>query len=108
MRQCQGALISLRSATLVNSLLEDCALGEADFQDAQLPRPPREAVRPSRRASVYGATLRGADLRGSILDDLRMRATDLTGATIDSTQLVAVSRTLAARLGIRVREAQEG
>jgi uncharacterized protein YjbI with pentapeptide repeats len=37
MRECQGALISFRSATLKNSRLEDCSLTEADFQDAQLP-----------------------------------------------------------------------
>jgi hypothetical protein len=36
-----------------------------------------------------------------------MRATDLTGAVIDPVQLVAVARTLAALLGISVRDAQE-
>ena len=56
---------------------------------------------------MYGANLKGADLRGSILDDLRMRATDLTGAVIDPVQLVAVARTLAALLGISVRDAQD-
>ena len=70
MRQCQGALISFRSATLKNSRLEDCSFTEVDFQDAQLPG---LIVRGSdlRGASVYGANLKGSDLRGSVLDELK-------------------------------------
>jgi hypothetical protein len=36
-----------------------------------------------------------------------MRAADLTGAVIDPVQLVAVARTLAALLGISVRDVQD-
>jgi uncharacterized protein YjbI with pentapeptide repeats len=57
---------------------------------------------------LYGANLNGADLRGSILDDLRMRATDLSGAVVDPVQLIAIARTLASLLGITVGDPRDG
>jgi len=105
-RQGGGTLISFRFAELKHSRFEDCVLTEADFQDARLPSVVVRGADP-RGASLYGANLEGADLRGSILDDPRMRPADLAGATIDPVQLVALARTLASLIGIRVRGPQE-
>ncbi len=57
-----------------------------------------------RGAIVVGARVQGADFRGCDLGDLRMRSGDLAGAIIDPTQLIAVARSLAAILGIVVRD----
>ena len=78
-------------------------LTEADLQDARLPD---LVVRGCdlTLVSLYGAHLHGADLRGSTLDDLRIRPTDLAGAVIDPVQLVALARTFASLLGVTVRD----
>ncbi|HUR77363.1 MAG TPA: pentapeptide repeat-containing protein [Acidimicrobiales bacterium] len=92
--------VNLRMVSAQKVSFSGCNLVAADFQAAAL-----EDVRMHRcdlRGADFGkARMRAVDLRGSELSDLR-GADSLSGATVDSAQVIALARGLAQALEIAV------
>lgn len=99
---CRLNLANFRFTHFKNVTFEDCVLAEADFAYAQL-----EHVL-FRKCGLNGAQfssvkLQHVDLRTSKIENLKGLAS-LKGATIDESQLITISYSLAEELGIQVAE----
>jgi uncharacterized protein YjbI with pentapeptide repeats len=101
-RDCKFDAVNFRGSTLTDARFERCVLEDADFGAATLRRVSFQGCRLS-RADFTQATLDEVDLRGAELDIAR-GVESLRGATVDSTQLVALAPALASHLGITVRD----
>jgi uncharacterized protein YjbI with pentapeptide repeats len=97
---CKLDLANFRFAKLTNVLFEDCVLDEADFYNAHL-----------KNVWFQGCILHKTEFSGAKLDKVDLRTSDITtisgistlaGATIDSTQLIALAPLLAHELKIIV------
>lgn len=100
---CKLDYANFRHATIEHVTFEDCVLANADFQGSQL-YAVRFAGCQLGAADFTKAELAHVDLRGSELA-LAGSVLGLGGATIDSLQLLDLSRPLAHELGIVVKEA---
>jgi uncharacterized protein YjbI with pentapeptide repeats len=100
---CKLDYANFRHAVVEQVSFEDCVLTNADFQGARL-HATRFAGCQMAAADFSKAELSHVDLRGSELA-LAGSLLGLRGATIDSPQLMELSRPLAHELGIVVREA---
>jgi uncharacterized protein YjbI with pentapeptide repeats len=102
-KSCKLDYANFRQATIAQVTFEDCVLTDADFQGAHI-YATRFADCQMAAADFSKAELAHVDLRGSELA-LAGSLLALRGATIDSLQLMELSRPLAAELGIAVEEA---
>jgi len=102
-KSCKLDYANFRHAVVEHVTFEDCVLANADFQGARI-----YAVRFSScqlgAADFTKAELAHVDFRGSELA-LAGSVLGLGGATIDSLQLMDLSRAMASELGIVVKEA---
>jgi uncharacterized protein YjbI with pentapeptide repeats len=103
-KSCKLDYANFRHSVIEHVTFEDCVLTDADFQGARV-YATRFAACQMAAADFSKAELAHVDLRGS---DLALAGSllALRGATIDSLQLMELSRPLAAELGIAVEEAQ--
>jgi uncharacterized protein YjbI with pentapeptide repeats len=99
-RGCRVDLASFGFCRLERVSFEDCLLAQTDFLEAEL-----DSVR------FHGCDLTRADFRGARLHRCELRRNDLTelqavenlrGAAMEWADIVAMSGTLAAALGIKV------
>jgi len=100
---CKLDYANFRHAAIQHVTFEDCVLTNADFQGSQI-YATRFAGCQLGAADFSKAELAHVDLRGSELT-LAGSVLGLGGATIDSLQLMDLSRSLAHELGIVVKEA---
>jgi uncharacterized protein YjbI with pentapeptide repeats len=100
---CKLDYANLRHAVVEHVTFEDCVLTNADFQGARV-YASRFASCQLGAADFTKAELAHVDFRGSELA-LAGSVLGLGGATIDSLQLMDLSRTMAHELGIVVKEA---
>jgi uncharacterized protein YjbI with pentapeptide repeats len=102
-KDCKLDYANFRHAVIERVSFEDCVLTNADFQGARI-YATRFTTCQMEAADLTKAELSHVDLRGSELA-LAGSLLGLRGATIDSLQLMELSRPLAAELGITVEEA---
>lgn len=101
-RDCKLDAVNLRGATLTDARFERCTLTDTDLGSATLRRVSFRDCHLT-ALDLTKATLTEVDLRGSELH-LTRGVESLRGATIDSTQLVALAPTLAAHVGLTVKD----
>ncbi|MET0558860.1 MAG: pentapeptide repeat-containing protein [Solirubrobacterales bacterium] len=104
-RGCKLDYVNFRHAELEYVSFEDCVLAHADFQGSRLDSV-RFAGCQLGAADFTKATLSRVDLRGSDLAGLGGSLLNLSGAVVDSPQLIDLAPQLATELGIRVEERQ--
>jgi uncharacterized protein YjbI with pentapeptide repeats len=101
-RDCKLDSVNFRSGTLTDVTFENCLLLDAEFGGATL-----------RRVTFVGCTLTRADFAKVSCTDVDLRGAalgitagyeSLRGATIDSSQLIALAPLLARHLGITVTD----
>jgi uncharacterized protein YjbI with pentapeptide repeats len=99
---CKLDSVNLRDATLIDVRFSDCVMRSVEFGSARLTR-----------VSFAGSTLSGADFTKVTCKDVDLRGASLeisagyeslSGATIDSVQLISLAPYLARHLGIRVAD----
>ena len=99
---CKLDYANFRHSEIDQVTFTDCALAEADFQGARI-----------RRTRFSGCTLDRADFTKVELEDVDARGSSLAlagsvlglrGLTIDSLQLIELSRSMAAEIGIAVED----
>ncbi len=102
-QECKIDTLNLRGATLRDVVFDRCDLREIDFGGATLTGVtfPGSALR---QARFDRATLARVDLRGATVLDVASGYDSMSGATIDSGQLIALAPALAASLGIEVAD----
>lgn len=100
---CKLDYANFRHAVIEHATFEDCVLTNADFQGARI-YATRFAGCQLGAADFTKAELAHVDFRGSELV-LAGSVLGLGGATIDTLQLMDLSRTMAHELGIVVKEA---
>ena len=93
--------VNLRGATLQDVAFESCALRDLDLGSATLTRLRLPACHVE-RLDLTNATLADVDLRGAELDISR-GIDRLSGAVVDTGQLMTLAPTMAAHLGLEVR-----
>jgi uncharacterized protein YjbI with pentapeptide repeats len=98
---CKLDFSQFRFAKFASVGFERCVLREADFQGADL-RGVSFKGSDLTGAQLTGAQLVGADFRGAQLDGIVVRPSDLKGMVIDAGQVIALSQTFAALLGVSV------
>ncbi len=99
---CKLNMANFRFAKLINVCFKDCDLEEADFYMAELTNVSFEACTLN-KLEFSSSTLKKVDLRTSVITDVT-GIRNLSGAIIDSTQLIALAPTLAQGLGIQVKD----
>ncbi|HUB93917.1 MAG TPA: pentapeptide repeat-containing protein [Verrucomicrobiae bacterium] len=99
---CKLNLSNFRYSKLRNTRFIDCVLDEADFYNAVLENVQFQGCS-LEKTEFSAAKCKAVDLRGSQLSEVR-GVQDLAGATIDSLQLVTISRLLASSLKIEVKD----
>lgn len=102
-RRCKLDSVNLRSAVLHEVVFEDCVLRDVDFGEARLDGVAFPGSR-LERARLGRTTLKKADLRGAITIDLADGYESLSGAVIDTGQLLDLAPALAQALGITVKD----
>jgi uncharacterized protein YjbI with pentapeptide repeats len=99
---CRMDLVSFRQSTLKDVVFTDCRLSQADFGDADL-RSARFVNCDLGAAQFSGAQMAGARLTRCELTGIS-GATSLRGATITSSDAMALAFTLASALGIVIED----
>lgn len=102
-KSCKLDYANFRHAIVEHVTFEDCVLTNADFQGARIYASRLSGCQLS-SADFTKAELAHVDFRGSELA-LAGSVLGLAGATIDSLQLMDLSRAIAHELGIAVKEA---
>ncbi len=97
---CKLNLVNFRFAKLKNVVFEGCDLSEADFYCSELTNVRFDGCALD-GVEFSGSKLKRVDLRCSDVSSLRS-ANSLTGAIIDSTQLIILAPLLAAEAGIEI------
>jgi uncharacterized protein YjbI with pentapeptide repeats len=95
-------LVNFRASTLKKVVFSGCDLAEADFQGATLTDVRFENCDLS-RVEFSGSKLDNVDLRSSEISTIK-GISSLGGATIGTVQLIGMARSLAAELGIEVKD----
>jgi uncharacterized protein YjbI with pentapeptide repeats len=107
LQQCKLNLANMRFARLTSVLFTECDLRGADFHGATLQNVAFEDCELA-DAQFAGAKLSNVDLRSSRIAGLKS-GEGLSGAIIDSLQLLDLAPLLAASIGLRVEDGgQEG
>jgi uncharacterized protein YjbI with pentapeptide repeats len=101
---CKLDFANFRHATIEFTTFEDCVLTEADFRGARIFGSRFHGCKLD-AADFSAAELGHVDLRGSQMALLGGSPSGLRGATVDSLQLIDLSRAMARELGIEVEEA---
>ena len=99
---CKLNLANFRFAKLTNVLFDNCVLDEADFYAAQLMNIQFKNCTLI-KTQFSGSKLKAVDLRSSDMFNV-LGIGSLGGATIDSTQLMALAPLLAAEFKIKVSD----
>lgn len=101
-KECKGKFALFRGAHLKWVRFEKCDLTEADFHGADLSGVVFAGCDLT-GCDMKEAKLSGVDLRGSIVDEMRIGLEELQGATVDTVQAATFMRLL----GVTVKEADE-
>ncbi|MEA2575592.1 MAG: hypothetical protein QOH93_2890 [Chloroflexia bacterium] len=100
---CKGKFAFFRSANLKWVRFEKCDLTEADFHGADLSGVVFAGCDLT-GCDMKEAKLSGVDLRGSLVDEMRIGLEELQGMTVDAVQAATFMRLL----GVTVKEESDG
>jgi len=99
---CKLDLVNFRMSKIKNVIFKDCNLGEADFYEAKLSNVSFENCKLD-KTSFSSVSLKNVDFRTSNLNEIE-GLDSLSGAIIDSTQLISLAPRLASVIGIEVKD----